>query len=213
MSVERVFSGGTSVDLLRVPDGAWIGLASADGLNRLRTETLEALDRLFIELRWRGTRRVAFSAAAWMQGRPGNLSAGADLHQVGGLDGISAEPFSRRGQRLMGHLLWPGWESLVVVSGVAMGGGCDLAHHGQLRWGVRGLKMAHPAARHGILTGFGGTVRLPEALGEAGADRLFVGFEHWGADQALEAGSVSLVLEPEQVRERVLGWLTEPCSG
>ncbi len=211
--VLRVFSGSTAVDLQQGPGWAWIGLSSVDGLNRLRTETLEALDRLFIALRWGGTLRVALSSAQWMEGRSGNLSAGADLHQVGGLDALGADPFSRRGQRVMSHLVWPGWESLVVVSGVAMGGGCDLAFHGQTRWGVRGLKMAHPAARHGILTGFGGTWRLPEVLGGAGADRLFTAFEHWGPDQALAAGAVEAVLEPGEVRGRVRAWLTGPSPG
>ena len=76
--VLRVFSGSTAVDLQQGPGWAWIGLSSVDGLNRLRTETLEALDRLFIALRWGGTLRVALSSAQWMEGRSGNLSAGAD---------------------------------------------------------------------------------------------------------------------------------------
>lgn len=210
-TLRRVFTGNTSVDALQGLGWAWIGLGSVDGLNRLRTETLEALDRLFIELRWSGARRVALSSAQWLQGRSGSLSAGADLHQVASLDTVSAEPFSRRGQRIMDHLLWPGWESLTLVSGVAMGGGCDLGFHGQVRWGVRGLKMAHPAAKHGILTGFGGTRRLPEILGDPGASRLFTGFEHWGAEAALEAGAVAQVLDPGEVRERVLAWLRAPC--
>jgi enoyl-CoA hydratase len=205
--VHRVFEGSTAIDLQRGPRWAWIGLASGDGLNRLRTDTLEALDHLFIDLRWAGVERLALSSARWMEGRGGSLSAGADLHQVGGLDAVNADPFSRCGQRILSHLVWPGWESLTIVSGVAMGGGCDLAFHGQTRWGVRGLKMAHPAAKHGILTGFGGTQRLPEVLGDAGADRLFTGFEHWGADQALEAGAVDELLESGAVLDRVRAWL------
>jgi enoyl-CoA hydratase/carnithine racemase len=115
----------------------------------------------------------------------------------------------------MGHLLWPGWRTLTLVSGVAMGGGCDLALHGQERWAVGpdpatgkgGLRLAHPAAKHGILTGFGGTVRLPEILGREGADRLFRHFETWGAAEALAAGAVQRVLAPEEARAAVLDWL------
>lgn len=203
----RHHQGPTSVDLQQGQGWAWVGLDSVDGLNRLTSGLLLALDRLFIELRWAGTRRLALSSARWMQGRSGNLSAGADLHEVSGLDAVTAEPFSRRGQRVMTHLLWPGWESLTVLSGVAMGGGCDLAFHGQTRWAVQGLKMAHPAARHGILTGFGGTRRLPEVLGAVGANRLFRRFEHWGAEAAVEAGAAERMLEPEEVLGSVRGWL------
>ena len=215
MMPEAWCEGRTSLDLLRDADWAWIGLRSVDGLNRLHSDLLEALDRLFIELRWSGVRRVALSGEGWMARRGHHFSAGADLHEVGALDPVAAEPFARRGQRVMGHLLWPGWRTLTVISGVAMGGGCDLALHGQERWAVEadpatgkgGLRLAHPAAKHGILTGFGGTVRLPEILGPAGADRLFRHFETWSAAEALAAGAVHRVLGPEEVNPGVLAWL------
>lgn len=208
------FQGRTSLDLRRGPDWAWIGLRSGDGLNRLHSDLLVALDQLFIELRWTGVRRVALSGAGWMAGHGHHFCAGADLHEVGALDTVSAEPFARRGQRVMAHLLWPGWRSLTVISGVAMGGGCDLALHGQERWAVAGgedgkggLRLAHPAAKHGILTGFGGTVRLPELLGAEGADRLFRHFETWNETTALEAGAIHRAVATEAVREEVEGWL------
>jgi enoyl-CoA hydratase len=209
------YAGRTSLELLQGPDWAWIGLHSGDGLNRLHSDLLMALDRLCIELRWAGVGRVALSGAGWMSGRGHHFSAGADLHEVGALDVVSAEPFARRGQRVMNHLLWPGWRSLTLISGVAMGGGCDLALHGQERWAVGadpatgkgGLHLAHPAAKHGILTGFGGTRRLPELLGREGADRLFRNFETWDGETALEAGAVQRLLGPEAAQEALEGWL------
>lgn len=204
---ERVFEGTTSLVLRRGADWAWIGLDSTDGLHRLTRATLEALDGLFIRLRFAGARRVALSGAPWMEDRPCHFSAGADLHEVLALDAASADPFARRGQRVMDHLVWPGWRTLTVLSGAAMGGGCDLALHGQERWAVEGLRLKHPAARHGILTGFGGTARLPEVLGEAGARRLFQDLETWGEAQALEAGAAHRVLEAGAVRPAVEAWL------
>ena len=208
------YEGRTSLDLLRGPDWAWIGLRSGDGLNRLHGDVLLALDRLFIQLRWSGVRRVALGGSGWMTGQGHHFCAGADLHEVGALDAGSAEPFARRGQRVMAHLLWPGWRSLTVISGVAMGGGCDLALHGRERWAVAadasgkgGLRLAHPAAKHGILTGFGGTVRLPELLGRAGAERLFRDFETWNEATALAAGAVQRVLTPGEAQDAVETWL------
>lgn len=203
-------TGPTSLRLLRGFEWAWIGLDSVDGLHRLHSDTLNALDLLFTELRWSNVRRVALSGAGWFEGRACHLSAGADLNEVAALRPGSADAFARRGQRVMNHLLWPGWRSLVIQSGAAMGGGCDLAMHGQERWAVEGLKMAHPAARHGIITGFGGTVRLPEVLGEPGADRLFVGLERWGSREAFEARAAQRRLEARDVRAAVLQWLAAP---
>ncbi|MBP1773106.1 MAG: Enoyl-CoA hydratase/isomerase [Holophagaceae bacterium] len=212
------YEGRTSIDLDRGDGWAWIGLRSGDGLNRLHADLLVALDHLFIELRWTGVRRLALSGAGWMAGRGHHFCAGADLHEVGALDAVTAEPFARRGQRVMNHLLWPGWRTLTVISGVAMGGGCDLALHGQERWAVAGeatgkggLRLAHPAAKHGILTGFGGTVRLPELLGPKGANRLFRDFETWDAGTALAAGAVQRVVDPAAVPAEVAAWL-EPTA-
>ena len=222
MKPTRVFIGPTSLDLLRGEDWAWIGLASDDRLNRLRMDLLQALDLLFIELRWSGVRRICLSDAGWMQGRGQNFCAGADLHEVSELRASTADAFARRGQRVMEHLLWPGWHSLTLISGAAMGGGCDLALSGQERWGVdvgvetppgRGaFKLAHPAALHGILTGFGGTVRLVEVLGENGADRLFQGMERWDARQAMEAGAIQRMLKSVEARTAVECYLGPTAS-
>jgi len=214
------FEGRTSLELLQGGGWAWIGLRSGDGLNRLHSDLLVALDRLFIELRWSKTRRVALSGAGWMANCGHHFSAGADLHEVGALDAVSADPFSRRGQRVMAHLLWPGWRSLTLISGVAMGGGCDLALHGQERWAVaadvegrHGLRLAHPAAKHGILTGFGGTVRLPEIMGQDGADRLFRDFETWGEATALQRGAIHRVVAPAAISPEVHAWLAGAARG
>jgi 3-hydroxyacyl-CoA dehydrogenase/enoyl-CoA hydratase/3-hydroxybutyryl-CoA epimerase/enoyl-CoA isomerase len=205
---QRVFEGTTSLLLLEGRGWAWIGLDSVDGLHRLTCATLGALDRLFIDLRWRDTTRIALSGAPWMAGRSCHFSAGADLHEVLALEASTADAFARRGQRVMNHLAWPGWRTLTVASGAAMGGGCDLALHGQERWAVEGLRLKHPAARHGILTGFGGTVCLPEVLGEDGAARLFRHLETWHEQPALQAGAVHRVLKAESVRGAVLAWLS-----
>jgi hypothetical protein len=103
------YAGPTSLFLWQGPGWAWVGLQSVDGLHRLHSEALNALDLLFTELRWSRVQRVALSGAGWMEGRPCHLSAGADLNEVAGLHPGSVDAFSRRGQRLMQYLLWPGW--------------------------------------------------------------------------------------------------------
>lgn len=201
------FDGPTQLLVLQQGAGAWVGLRSVDGFHRLHAATLVAMDRLCVELRWSGVRRLALSGAGWMDGVGHHFCAGADLHEVGSLTATTAEPFSRLGQRVMEQLQWSGWRTLTLGSGVAMGGGCDLLLHGQERWAVDGLRLAHPAAKHGILTGFGGTVHLVRVMGETYADRLFRGLEHWSAAQALEAGAVQRVLSREEARPEVLRWL------
>jgi enoyl-CoA hydratase len=199
--------GPTQVEVVRGADWAWVGLRSGDGFHRLHASTLQAMDRLMADLRWSNVRRLALSGAGWMEGHGKHFCAGADLHEVGELNAITADAFSRLGQRVMQHLLWPGWRTLTLGSGVAMGGGCDLFLHGQERWAVEGFRLAHPAAKHGILTGFGGTVHLVEVLGEDAADRLFIGLEHWDAIEAMKAGAVQRIVDTEHAGKEVAAWL------
>ncbi len=208
----RVFEGSTSLHLVHGAEWAWMGLGSRDGLNRLHMDLLEAMDRIFIDLRWSGVRRICLSDAGWMEGHGRNLSAGADLNEVVNLNGSNADAFARRGQRVMEHLEWPGWKSLTILSGACMGGGCDLALSGQERWAVEGLKLAHPAAKHGILTGFGGTLRLVQLLGEQAADRLFRGLEVWNETESIKAGAAQRILEKNQVKQAVEIYLSRPVA-
>jgi enoyl-CoA hydratase/carnithine racemase len=74
-----------------------------------------------------------------------------------------------------------------------MGGGLDLALACRVRVASHGAVFAHPGARLGIITGWGGTQRLPRLIGPTRAFEMFATARRLSADEALGFGLVSRV--------------------
>jgi enoyl-CoA hydratase/carnithine racemase len=82
-----------------------------------------------------------------------------------------------------------------AVSGYCMGGGLDLAlacHH---RIAEPNAVFGHRGAALGLITGWGGTQRLPRLVGKARAFEMFVAAEKIGARRALEIGLIDAISE------------------
>jgi enoyl-CoA hydratase/carnithine racemase len=76
-----------------------------------------------------------------------------------------------------------------------MGGGLDLAlacHH---RVASRNAVFGHRGAALGLITGWGGTQRLPRLVGKAAALEMFVAAEKVSAQRALAIGLVEAVVD------------------
>jgi enoyl-CoA hydratase/carnithine racemase len=81
-----------------------------------------------------------------------------------------------------------------------MGGGLDLALACRVRVASPAAVFAHPGVRLGIITGWGGTQRLPRLVGAARAIEMFTTARRVNASEALEIGLVSHVHSDALVR-------------
>ena len=86
--------------------------------------------------------------------------------------------------------------TIAAVNGYCMGGALDLALACRLRFASAGAVFAHPGARLGIITGWGGTQRLPRLVGDARALELFATARRLTSREAYEAGLVDQVCDP-----------------
>lgn len=77
-----------------------------------------------------------------------------------------------------------------------MGGALDLALACDLRFASSGAVFAHPGARLGIITGWGGTQRLPRLIGAARAIEMFATARRLTSQEAYEFGPVNRVCDP-----------------
>jgi enoyl-CoA hydratase/carnithine racemase len=84
---------------------------------------------------------------------------------------------------------------IAAIDGYCMGGGLDLALACDWRYATARSVFAHPGARLGLLTGWGGTARLPRTIGRAEALRLFLTAEHISAAEALRLGLIHRVTD------------------
>src|ERR687894_676393 len=118
------------------------------------------------------------------------FTAGADIRELGRLTPERARAFALRGQRLMNLIADAGQTTVAAVGGYCMGGGLDLALACDVRCASPGAVFAHPGARLGIITGWGGTQRLHKLIGTARALELFLTAGRVGGREALEIGLI-----------------------
>jgi enoyl-CoA hydratase/carnithine racemase len=75
-----------------------------------------------------------------------------------------------------------------------MGGGLDLALACDKRIADPHAIFGHRGAALGLITGWGGTQRLPRLIGKSRALRMFIAAEKLTAAQALEIGLVTKIV-------------------
>jgi len=187
-------------------------LVSEDGTNRLSRECVRALTVALEEmtepqgsgasLRRTGLEARPHKVSAYPnsvgshQGKPliisGNhrfFSAGADLNEIVAL-GSDAFEFARAGQRLMRLIDEFPAPVCAAVYGYCMGGGLDLALACDFRIAHPHAVFGHRGVALGLITGWGGTQRLPRLVGRAKALEMMVAAEKVCAARALAIGLV-----------------------
>ncbi|MDA1075976.1 MAG: crotonase/enoyl-CoA hydratase family protein [Proteobacteria bacterium] len=94
---------------------------------------------------------------------------------------------------------------IAAVNGPAVGAGCDLATMCDIRIASTTAMFAESFVKLGIIPGDGGAWFLPRAVGYSNACLMAFGGEPVQAEQALQMGLVSKVVEPEQLLPTALG--------
>jgi enoyl-CoA hydratase/carnithine racemase len=168
-------------------------LMSTDGTNQLGMCRIIALRRAMEELR-----AEAENGSLKLLVITGNkkfFSAGADLNEVSQLSGPAAFEFSRAGQALMLAIDRFPVPVVAAIHGYCMGGGMDLALACDYRIAAPNAVFGHRGASLGVMTGWGGTQRLPRLIGKPRALQMFLLAEMVAADEALRIGLVNEVVE------------------
>ena len=82
-----------------------------------------------------------------------------------------------------------------AIRGYCMGGSMDLALACDYRIAAPNAVFGHRGASLGVVTGWGGTQRLPRLIGKARALQMFLLAEMVPADEALRIGLVDAIAE------------------
>ena len=163
-------------------------LSSPDATNRLTRACIRELESAVREL-------ADDPCPLILTGNSRFFSAGADLHEIADLRGPAALEFSRMGQALMNALAAFPAPVCAAVNGYCMGGGLDLALACHYRVASPHAVFGHRGAALGLITGWGGTQRLPRLVGKASALRMFVAAEKLSAPEALRLGLLEALAE------------------
>ena len=166
--------------------------------NPLSINTLHDLEKVLSELTVRDDiKTLIFTGTADV------FASGANIRELAQLDSVSALQFSQLGQRIFQAIADASQLTIAAINGYCMGGALDLALACDIRVASKSAVFSHPGARLGIITGWGGTQRLPRTVGRARAIEFFATARRYSSAAALEMGLISGVGDPviEYARE------------
>lgn len=124
-------------------------------------------------------------------GRPNLFAAGADMAEMRDFTPLQAMDFSRMGQELFARIETLPLLTVALIDGDCFGGALDLALAFDVRFATPRSRFAHPGARLGLVTGFGGTTRWRKVLQRPAAHLLFVENRVLTAEEAARHGLVN----------------------
>jgi len=178
----------TSFDVKRGTSAFLLRLHSEDGTNRLTRSLVEALSGAIRDL-------ARANLPIVITGNERFFSTGADLNEIAKLHGPSAYEFSQVGQELMARIQDFPAPVVAAISGYCMGGGLDLALACTSRIASPHSIFGHRGAALGLITGWGGTQRLPRLVGRARAIEMLIAAEKLSAARALEFGLIDAIAD------------------
>jgi len=194
----------THYQLESLPAATILRLTSSDNTNRLTRQCVVALIETVLHLR-------SSPKPLILAGNPHFFSAGADLAEIAALTGPAALEFSKLGQRLMNAVAVYPAPTYAAIEGYCMGGGLDLALACRHRIASPRAIFGHRGAALGLITGWGGTQRLPRQIGKDRALYMFLAAEKLDAVEAQRIGLVDAVVEnPIAEAEKQLSAFSSP---
>lgn len=160
-----------------------------DKLNALNDEVLNELADVFKSIQINeGIKAVIVTGAGDKA-----FVAGADIKELRDLDERSGRMASQKGQQIFQLIEDTRKPVIAAVNGYALGGGAEMAMACHLRIAGENAAFGLPEVGLGIIPGYGGTQRLSNLIGRAGALEMILTGKQVKAEEALELGLVNEV--------------------
>ncbi len=166
-------------------------------LNALNTVTLTELVAAFEEFTTNDDVRCVV-----LTGDARAFAAGADISEMAG-QGV-AEMLSGNRFGVWQRLREFPKPVIAAVSGVALGGGLELAMTCDIMIASESARFGQPEINLGIIPGAGGTQRLTKAVGKSLAMEMVLNARMLTAQEALEVGLISRIFPVETYLENAL---------
>jgi len=158
-------------------------------VNVLSSLSLSELQEIIRQLGKRKDLSGAFITSA----KPDIFIAGADIKEIENITVVSdAEAKAKAGQDILNELEKLHFPTVALINGACLGGGLELALACDYRLAAFGdkVKLGLPEVKLGIISGFGGTKRLPRLVGLRKGLELILSGDAIGGNEALKIGLV-----------------------
>ena len=181
-----------TIELARVDEFALITLNRPDALNALSFALIRELSQALDQVAQSDARALLITGA-------GNKAfcAGADINELIGRSMAEQKGGAELGQATFAKIERLPMPSVAVINGYAFGGGLEMALACTFRVATPNAKMGLPEIKLGLIPGYGGTQRLPRAIGETRAMEMILTGRTIDSDEALRVGLVQRIVEGE----------------
>ncbi|MDQ3385541.1 MAG: enoyl-CoA hydratase/isomerase family protein [Actinomycetota bacterium] len=139
------------------------------------------------------------------------FAAGAEISEFGGPE--EARSIGAAFRDALGAVAAIPRFTIAAITGVALGGGCELALACDWRVCADNARLGQPEILLGIIPGGGGTQRLPRLIGPARAKEIILTGRQVRAEEALRIGLVDEVVPAADVHARAHDKALELATG
>ena len=158
--------------------------------NALNTALIAELKEAFEDCRDDSTVRGVILTGAGDKA----FAAGADISEFADDTAVEAKGMSRHGQAVTNLIENLGKPVIAAVNGFALGAGCELAMACTIRLAGETASFGLPEVKIGIMTGAGGSQRLPRLVGKGRALQIILTGEMIDAQEAYRIGLVNEIV-------------------
>ena len=151
--------------------------------------------------------------AAVIYGGEKVFAAGADVKEMAGRNYAEMAAISRRLHASFRAVAAIGKPVVAAITGVALGGGLELALCADFRVAGENARFGVPEILLGVIPGAGGTQRLSRLVGPARAKDIVFSGQMVGAAEALQIGLVDQVVPDDSVYQAALDMVRRYASG
>jgi enoyl-CoA hydratase len=198
----------THINFKRQKDIVTLTFASEEA-GKPPTLDLDVLDRLLDLLERIEEDREELRAVILRSNSEKYFIVGADIQALRSLDAASIVSWVQRGHEAFNALAELSLPVIAWVEGYALGGGLELALACDLILATDSAKLGQPEAKLGLVSGWGGSHRLPRRVGLAKAKEMFFTGNILDARSAYNFGLVDYV----GIREAVQKYLDQILEG
>lgn len=169
-----------------------------DKLNAINRTVMTELDQVMDDVYTNDEIRGVILTGAG----PKSFVAGADISEFIGLSVEEGKQLAKRGLDVFLKIENCPKPVIAAVNGFALGAGCEVAMACHFRLASSNAKFGQPEVNLGLIPGYGGTQRLVQLIGKGRAIELLITGNMIDAQQALEYGLVSYVIEPDLLLDK-----------
>ena len=187
-----------AIELTRREEFSVLTLNRPDALNALSFALIRDLATALDEVAGWNVRALLVTGAGEKA-----FCAGADVKELMGRTLVAQKRGAEAGQHAFARLDVLPIPSIAVINGYAFGGGLELALACTFPIATRNAKLGLPEIKLGLIPGYGGTQRLPRAVGEGRAMEMIATGRTVDAEEALRIGLVQRLVEGDAVQQGI----------